>query len=65
MAPDENAFVGAIVASLFLGDFSLHDFKTKDGVVLNVSEANPRQRFGSKATVFAWAEPENIVGLNR
>jgi hypothetical protein len=32
---------------------------------LNVSEANPRQRFGSKATVFAWAEPENIVGLNR
>ena len=65
MAPDENAFAGAIVASLFQGDVSLHDFKTKEGVVLKVSEANPRQRVGSKATVFAWAEPEDVVGLSR
>ena len=65
MAPDENAFAGSIVASLFQGDVSLHDFKTKEGVVLKVSEANPRQRVGSKATVFAWAEPEDVVGLNR
>jgi hypothetical protein len=65
MAPDENAFAGSIVASLFQGDVSLHDFKTKEGVVLRVSEANPRQRVGSKATVFAWAEPEDVVGLNR
>ena len=65
MAPDENAFAGSITASLFQGDVSLHDFKTKEGVVLKVSEANPRQRVGSKATVFAWAEPEDVVGLNR
>ena len=64
MAPDENAFAGAIVASLFQGDVSLHDFKTKEGRILKVSEANPRQRVGSKATVFAWAEPEDVVGLN-
>jgi ABC-type Fe3+/spermidine/putrescine transport system ATPase subunit len=65
MAPEENAFAGSIVASLFQGDVSLHDFKTKEGVVLKVSEANPRQRVGSKATVYAWAEPEDVVGLNR
>ena len=65
MAPDENAFAGAIVASLFQGDVSLHDFKTKEGLVLKVAEANPRQRVGSKATVFAWAEPEDVVGLDR
>ena len=65
MAPDENAFAGTIVASLFQGDVSLHDFKTKEGVILRISEANPRQRVGSKATVFAWAEPEDVVGLNR
>jgi hypothetical protein len=65
MAPEENAFAGSIVSSLFQGDVSLHDFKTKEGVVLKISEANPRQRVGSKATVFAWAEPEDVVGLNR
>jgi hypothetical protein len=64
MAPEENAFAGSIVASLFQGDVSLHDFKTKEGVVLKVSEANPRQRVGSKATIYAWAEPEDVVGLN-
>ena len=34
-------------------------------MILRISEANPRQRVGSKATVFAWAEPEDVVGLNR
>ena len=63
MAPDENAFAGAITATLFQGDVSLHDFRTKDGVVLKVAEANPRQRVGSKAVVYAWAEPEDVVGL--
>lgn len=65
MAPDENAFAGAIVTSLFQGDVSLHDFRTKEGLVLKVSEANPRQRVGSKATVYAWVEPEDVVGLDR
>ena len=65
MAPDENAFAGAIVASLFQGDVSLHDFKTPSGIVLRIAEANPRQRVGSKAKLFAWAEPEDIVGLRR
>lgn len=64
MAPDENAFAGAITHSLFQGDLSLHDFKTPAGVVLKIAEANPRYRLGSKATVFAWAEPEDVVGLN-
>ena len=65
MAPDENAFAGAIAASLFQGDVSLHDFKTPAGIVLRIAEANPRQRVGSKAKLFAWAEPEDIVGLRR
>jgi len=65
MAPDENAFAGAIVASLFQGSVSFHDFRTKEGTVLKVAEANPRQRVGSKATVFAWVEPEDVVGLDR
>jgi hypothetical protein len=65
MAPDENAFAGSIVASLFQGDVSLHDFQTPSGVVLRIAEANPRQRVGSKAKLFAWAEPEDIVGLRR
>jgi hypothetical protein len=65
MAPDENAFAGEIVASLFQGDVSLHDFKTPSGTVLRIAEANPRQRVGSKAKLFAWAEPEDIVGLRR
>jgi iron(III) transport system ATP-binding protein len=65
MAPDENAFAGEIVASLFQGDVSLHDFKTPEGTVLRIAEANPRQRVGSKAKVFAWAEPEDVVGLRR
>lgn len=65
MAPDENAFAGAIVASLFQGNVSFHDFRTQAGAVLKVAEANPRQRVGSKATVFAWAEPEDVVGLDR
>jgi hypothetical protein len=30
---------------------------------LQVAELNPRQRVGSKATVYAWAEPEDVVGL--
>ncbi len=64
MAPDENAFAGAITRSLFQGDTSLHDFQTPQGLVLKIAEANPRQRAGSKATVFAWAEPEDVVGLN-
>ncbi|MEY4404058.1 MAG: hypothetical protein RIR91_2093, partial [Verrucomicrobiota bacterium] len=29
-----------------------------------VAELNPRQRVGSKAPVFAWAEPEDVVGLS-
>jgi len=65
MAPDENAFAGEIVASLFQGDVSLHDFKTTQGIVLRIAEANPRQRVGSKAKLFAWAEPEDVVGLRR
>ena len=65
MAPDENAFAGAITASLFQGDVSLHDFKTPSGTVLRIAEANPRQRVGSKAKLFAWAEPEDVVGLRR
>lgn len=64
MAPDENAFAGSIVASLFQGDVSLHDFRTSQGVTLRIAEANPRQRVGSKAALFAWAEPEDVVGLN-
>jgi hypothetical protein len=53
------------VASLFQGDVSLHDFKTTQGIVLRIAEANPRQRVGSKAKLFAWAEPEDVVGLRR
>jgi len=63
MPPEENAFSGKIVDSLFQGDHSLHDFRTPSGVVLKVAEANPRQRVGSKAVVYAWAEPEDVVGL--
>jgi len=65
MAPGENAFAGAITASLFQGDVSLHDFRTPSGTVLRIAEANPRQRVGSKAKLFAWAEPEDVVGLSR
>jgi len=64
MAPDENVFAGAITASLFQGDVFLHDFRTPSGAVLPIAEANLRQRVGSKAKLFAWAEPED-VGLSR
>jgi iron(III) transport system ATP-binding protein len=64
MAPDENAFAGTITDSLFQGDLSVHEFLTPAGVKLRISEANPRQRLGSKAAVFAWAEPEDVVGLD-
>lgn len=63
MPPEENAFSGKIIDSLFQGDHSLHDFHTPSGVVLKVAEPNPRQRVGSKAVVYAWAEPEDVVGL--
>lgn len=63
MPPEENAFAGKVVDSLFQGDHALHDFATPSGVVLKVAEFNPRQRVGSKAVVYAWAEPEDVVGL--
>ncbi len=61
--PDENAFAGKVTDTLFQGDLAVHRFTTPAGVVLQVAELNPRQRLGSKATVFAWAEPEDVVGL--
>ena len=63
MAPDENAFAGKVTDSLFQGDLAVHRFTTPSGLVLQVAELNPRQRLGSKATVYAWAEPEDVVGL--
>ena len=63
MPPEENAFGGKVADSLFQGDHSLHDFATPCGVVLKVAEFNPRQRVGSKAKLYAWAEPEDVVGL--
>lgn len=63
LPPDENAFGGKIVDSLFQGDHALHDFATPSGVALKVAEFNPRQRVGSKASWFVWAEPEDVVGL--
>lgn len=63
LPPDENAFAGTVVDSLFQGDHAVHDFLTPSGLKLKVSEANPRRRVGSKAKVFAWAEPEDVVGL--
>jgi len=63
LAPDENAFAGKVTDSLFQGDLAVHRFTTPAGLVLQVAELNPRQRVGSKATVFAWAEPEDVVGL--
>lgn len=63
MPPEENAFKGKVVDSLFQGDHALHDFATPSGVVLKVAEFNPRQRVGSKASWYAWAEPEDVVGL--
>lgn len=63
MAPDENAFAGKVTDSLFQGDLAIHRFTTSVGLVLQVAELNPRQRVGSKATVHAWAEPEDVVGM--
>jgi len=63
MPPDENAFAGKVTDSLFQGDLAVHRFTTPSGKVLQVSELNPRRRVGSKATVYAWAEPEDVVGL--
>ena len=63
MPPEENAFKGKVVDSLFQGDHALHDFATPSGAILKVAEFNPRQRVGSKASWYAWAEPEDVVGL--
>ena len=63
LPPEENAFSGKIIDSVFQGDFSLHQFKTDSGVILKTAEINPRQSVGSKALVYAWAEPEDVVGL--
>jgi len=63
MPPEENSFEGSVTDTLFQGDFSLHDFSTVQGLVLKISEINPRQRVGSKSTVYAWVEPEDVVGL--
>ena len=63
LPPDENAFAGKVTDSLFQGDLAIHRFTTPVGLVLQVAELNPRQRVGSKATVHAWAEPEDVVGL--
>ena len=64
MPPEENAFAGKVVDSLFQGDHALHDFATPSGHTLKVAEFNPRQRVGSKAKLYAWAEPEDVVGLS-
>lgn len=63
LPPDENAFAGQVTDTLFQGDLAVHRFRTPAGLDLQVAELNPRQRVGSKATVFAWAEPEDVVGL--
>jgi ABC-type Fe3+/spermidine/putrescine transport system ATPase subunit len=63
MAPDENAFAGTVIDSLFQGDFALHDFQTKAGILLRLAEANPRHRLGSKMAYYAWVEPEDVVGF--
>jgi hypothetical protein len=63
LPPEENAFSGKIIDSVFQGDFSLHQFKTDSGVILKTAEINPRQSVGSKALIYAWAEPEDVVGL--
>lgn len=63
LSPDENAFKGKIIESVFQGDFSLHQFQTNSGFILKTAEINPRQSAGSKALIYAWAEPEDVVGL--
>ncbi len=63
MAPDENAFAGRVVDTLFQGEIALHDFQTTSGPVLRLIEANPRMRIGSKMAHFAWVEPEDVVGF--
>lgn len=63
LPPEENAFSGKIIDSVFQGDVSLHQFKTTSGLVLKTAEINPRQSVGSKSLVYAWAVPEDVVGL--
>lgn len=62
-APDENAFGGAVTDTVFLGDRALLSFETPHAGVLKVLEANPRGGRSPDDTLFAWALPEDVLGL--
>ncbi len=63
VGPEDNAFQGSVVSSVFLGNSALHDFQSRQGTLLKVLEMNPRNRAGSSASCCAWVEPEDVVIL--
>ncbi len=65
MAPDENAFAGKIGDAVYYGEVAHYDFAIGEHV-LNISELNPRH-LGTRGpgNLFAWADPEDVVILNR
>lgn len=59
--PEDNAFAGRVLDSLFQGELTRHRFQTAAGPVLRITEANARTRGTQPA--FAWIEPEDVVVL--
>ena len=63
--PEENAWRGKITASRFEGELTRHRFVTEQGGVLQVTEANARQRLNTALPLVAWIEPEDAVILSQ
>lgn len=62
MPPEENAFAGNIVESVFMGDRAELRFRSETGGDLRLVEQNSRHE-RSDDTLYAWAFPEDVVGF--
>lgn len=63
MAPEENAFPGKIIGGDFCGSFRNVLFQAQSGTVLRIAELNPRTASAGSGALFAWVEPEEVVGI--